>query len=187
MESTAPKKMILLLGSLCLLLVLGTAWEIMRLGKIPVEDPASPAGQSNAYFVSEQTMVREEIYYTNCRHLESRLLINDSAFANKSFEELELEGWNVFWAEGGQAVAFKEVAQLCSADENKLHIGEYNGRIAIFSGPAGSEGRLIEELGVPLENLYPEWQAKLAEGGIDFENQEDLLAALDNLDEFKYP
>jgi len=185
MERRAPQKIILLLVSLCLLLVLGTAWEIMRLSKTPAEVPAYPAGQSNAYFVSEQTMIREEIYYTNCRHLESRLLVNDPAFVNKSFEELGQEGWNLFWAEGGLAVAFKEVAQLCPADENKRHIGEYNGRIAIFSGPAGSEGQLIEELGIPLEHLYPEWQDKLAEGGIGFENQEDLLAALDNLDEFK--
>jgi len=145
---------------------------------------ASPAAQEEIRSISKQTQVRKEIYYSQCHHLISEIITGDTEFADRSFAEIENEGWSVFWADDGKVVAFRELDDLCPDDAVKRHLGIYQGNVAIYAGPSDCDGKLIEALDIKVESLYPGWQEMLTSGGIDFANEEELLSALENLDEF---
>lgn len=145
---------------------------------------ASPAGQEEIRAISEQTKVRKEIYYSRCHHLVSEIISGDTEFAGKSFAEIENEGWSVFWADDGKVVVFRELDELCPDDAVKRHLGIYQGHVAIYAGPSDCDGELIEALDIKVESLYPQWRDMLMAGGIDFKSEEELLAALESLDEF---
>ncbi|MGI5892133.1 MAG: hypothetical protein ACOX7H_05270 [Bacillota bacterium] len=143
-----------------------------------------PAGQEQSNYISDTTPVRQEIYYNSCHHLVTTDQTGNSKFVNKNFTQLHNEGWEVFWAENGQAVIFKEISALCPADEGKCFLAAYEGQVAIFSGPLGSSDEPTEVSGISIDNLDPEVKEKLLQGGIEFESMEDLLVALENLDEY---
>jgi len=145
---------------------------------------ASPTGQEEIRAISQETKVRKEIYYSRCHHLVSEIITGDTEFAGKSFEEIENEGWSVFWADDGKVVVFRELEELCPDDAVKRHLGVYEGYVAIYAGPSDCDGELIEALNIKVESLYPQWQEMLISGGIDFTSEEELFVALESLDEF---
>lgn len=147
--------------------------------------PTLPTQKEEGNYIHPYTMVRREIYYTACRHLDVYSAAGQKDFVNKTFAEIAQEGWYVFWAEGGGAVAFREAEQLCPADANKSHLALYQGKLAVFPGPIGMKGEPLEILSVKPEALPASWQQKLNSGGIEFPSQEALLSALESLDELK--
>lgn len=146
--------------------------------------PLSPVNTAQTSYVGKDTPVVQEIYYRQCRHLIRQTLIGDEKFAEKSFSELRGEGWNISWSEKGELIAFTEKDGLCPDDAEKRHLGIYEGEVAIYEGPSGASGEMLEVLGIKIESLYPQWQEMLQNGGIDFDSNDDLLNALENLDEF---
>ncbi len=152
---------------------------------MPTQDsPTEPTGSSDIFYVNQDTIVQEEIYYRYCQHLKVKEYQGDPRFSNKTFEEISKGGWSVFWGEDNKVVVFKEVDQLCPDDEDKRHIALYEDQLAIFAGPVGSKGQPIEILSIDINKLEPELQEQIKNGGIDFSNQEELYEAMENFDEY---
>jgi len=146
--------------------------------------PLSTVDNAQITYIEKGTPVIEEIYYRKSHYLSRQTVTGDSRFAEKSFSELRGEGWDISWSKDGNIIAFMELDELCPEDAVKRHLGVYGGEVAVFAGPSGADGEILEILGIRLEDLYPDWQEKLANGGMDFENNEELLNALESLDEF---
>ena len=146
--------------------------------------PLSTVDNSQITYIEKNTPVIEEIYYRKSQYLSRQTVIGDSKFAEKSFSEIRGEGWDISWSKDGNIIAFIELNELCPEDAVKRHLGVFGGEVAVFAGPSSADGEMLEILGIRLEDLYPDWQQKLASGGMDFENNEDLLNALESLDEF---
>ncbi|MCL2678500.1 MAG: hypothetical protein FWE85_05555 [Clostridiales bacterium] len=148
--------------------------------------PALPAQRDKEGFVSPGTMVRREIYYPACQHLEVFCAAGLEEFAGKTFAEITQDGWCVFWEGDGLAVAFRESGRLCPEDAQKSYLAPYQDRLAIFHGPLGTAGDPLEILAVKPESLPESWRQRLANnGGVEFQTPEELLSALESLDELK--
>ncbi|MGI6361712.1 MAG: BofC C-terminal domain-containing protein [Bacillota bacterium] len=148
------------------------------------KDSNAPVEQDESQYITAETPVRQEIYYNNCQHLVVENKTGDPEFAEKSFNQLQTEGWEVFWGENGQAVVFREITEFCPQDEEKCYLSVAEGRIAIFRGPLGSEQPPLEITDIYLDNLYPEMRDKII-AGIEFVNMDELIAALESLDEYR--
>ena len=147
--------------------------------------PSIPAQREDGNYIYPQTMVRREVYYSACRHLDSHAATGQKEFVNKTFAEIAEDGWYVFWAEGGGAVAFRESGQLCPNDADKSHLALHQGKLAVFAGPIGTNGEPLEIISINPSALPSIWQQKLANGGIEFKSREELLSALESMDELK--
>jgi hypothetical protein len=143
-----------------------------------------PTSQQESNYITADTPIRQEIYYNACGHLVTTDQTGDSQLINRTFNQLYDEGWEVFWGENGIAVLFKEESGLCPADEDKCFIADYNGQLAIFRGPLGSNAEPIEISGIATGRLASEIKEQILKGGIEFNNMEELLIALENLDEY---
>lgn len=173
---------------LLLLLLLVTASILTEIYLKPPQDeettPLSAVDNAQVTYIGKDTPVIQEIYYRQCRHLIRETVTGDSKFAEKSFGELRGEGWDISWSKDGQLTAFLEKDELCPEDAVKRHLGVYEGELAVYAGPSDSEGALMKVLGINIQDIYPKWQEMLANEGINFRNDEELMNALESLDEF---
>lgn len=168
--------LLLLLGGSILLEIGGNLQEST--------EPSSPAGQESDIFIDKNTMIKQDIYYIQSRRVVTEHKIADSELHGKNQKQIEDLGWNVFRGEGGQIVIFKEVNALTPEDAEKRHLKLHYGKLAVFAGPSTAQGPLLQELGINPMYLHQDWQDALGQGGIDFENNEELLTALESLDEY---
>ena len=160
-------------------------WQDIRQNqKNTPETPTLVAGQTSDIFIDAHTIVREEIYYTLSRRVISTAKLADAALYGKNLAQLNALGWDAFRNENGQIVLFKEVPSLSPADENKRHLKARLGKLAVFAGPSNAQGPLLEELTINPALLGPFWQEQLNRGGLDFATNEELLTALEGLDEY---
>ncbi|MCL2817038.1 MAG: hypothetical protein FWD39_01450 [Clostridiales bacterium] len=167
---------------LCLLAVFVFSWVAKDL----LHSLSVPTRKEEEGFVDFDTVVRREIYYAACRHLDVHSAAGQEEFSGKSFGEITQEGWHIIWAEDGSAVAFRESALLCPEDDRKTHLAIYQDKLALFHGPIGTEGEPLEVIYVKPESLPALWRQKLINnGGIEFQTRDELLSALESLDELK--
>ena len=145
-----------------------------------------PTRKEEDGYVDFDTVVRREVYYTACCHLDVHSAAGQEEFSGKTFVEIEGDGWQIFWAEDGSAVAFRESAQLCPEDDQKSYLALYQDKLAIFHGPIGTAGEPLEIIYVKPESLPAFWRQKLINnGGIEFQTRDEMLSALESLDELK--
>ena len=166
-------------GSILVITLFLTVFFIIEI--LRVKNEQAQAIDENYIFA--QTEVKKQIYYTACSHLEVETITGDPSFCDKNFDALEKEGWYVFWAENGQVIAFRESPFLCNADSAKSYLAIHQGRLALFKGPLGSSKTPVEYINIDLKKLPENWQKQLSDGGIEFDNDDALLSALENMDE----
>ncbi len=167
-----------------LLILAGSIIMDIYLNGKPGEHPSSPVGQAQDIFIDKNTLIRQDIYYLQSRRTISEIIPAPGELQGKNQAEIEALGWNIFQAEGGQIVIYKETDALTPEDAPKRHLKLYRGKLAAFAGPSTARGPLLEELGIEPDYLSADWQEELNSGGIDFESPEDLLTALESLDEY---
>ncbi len=180
--STFSKTTIFLLSLLAIMLVF--VFVQIYSGNEKEDFQEYPTSQQESNYITEDTPIRQEIYYNACGHLITTDQTGSSQLINQTFNQLYDKGWEVFWGENGTAVLFKEESSLCPADQDKCFIADYNGQVAIFKGPLGSAHEPTEISGIATGRLAPEIKEQLLKGGIEFNNMEELLIALENLDEY---
>ncbi|MEL7566527.1 MAG: hypothetical protein AAGU27_16835 [Dehalobacterium sp.] len=131
------------------------------------------------------TKIIEEIYYTRCRHLEQREIIAEDEYPGFNEEALKSAGWTLYHNNDGSITIFKNVDGLCSVDANKRHLGVSGEFVSILEGPVGIEGDPLEVLDIRVDRLPKEWQEKVRKGELDFSSEQELLEALDSIDEYE--
>lgn len=132
---------------------------------------------------------RIERVYRDCAHREEIPLPPGVEWRWAGKKELEVifpskDGWVIRQEKSGRFIISQEIQGLCPADASKRHLAEFEGRVAVYQGPAGSAGRLERVLELKFTELPPQWQERIRQGQAEFQSEEELLQALDNLDEY---
>jgi fatty acid/phospholipid biosynthesis enzyme len=70
-------------------------------------------------------------------------------------------------------------------DAKKRHLGVAGEFVSIIEGPVGVDGEVLEILDIKVANLPKEWQEKVRKGELDFSSEQELLEALDSIDEYE--
>ena len=165
------------LGMVMLIMAGFTVYKVSR--------QRTPALINYDEYVYNQTSVRKEVYYTVCNHMESVAAVGDADFAEKTFAQLRADGWYVFRDDNNQVVVFKESAEYCPNDAGRGHLAMYEGTLALFRGSLANRGEMLEIIDIAFEKLPAVWQRRLENGGIEFQSEEDMLSALESLDELR--
>ncbi|MGI6066420.1 MAG: hypothetical protein ACOYI2_08005 [Bacillota bacterium] len=134
---------------------------------------------------SEDAKVQEQIYYELCRHLVTRDVGLDDPVRDMSTSKLKEQGWSVYQDEIDDVTIFKNINGLCQVCQGKRHLGIAGEYVAVFQGPIGVQGQQMEVLNVRVDRLPVEWQEKVKRGELDFSSEQELLEALDSIDEYE--
>lgn len=138
--------------------------------------------------IDEETRVILETEYLKCGHLIISEYEDRKALEGKSINELEQK----FGDETTLNLDSKEntltirqvINDWCSADKEKCRLGEYQGKVAIFKGPNPSNDTLLRVTGIEMSILPASIADQIRNGQYEFENEEALNDALENLDEY---
>jgi len=130
-------------------------------------------------------IVEARTLYTLCGHIEP-LSLGD--LNGMSLEELgkkfpRRQGWVIEEA-GSKILITQKLDTLCSDCEGKRHLGAFGDFVAVVKGPVGVEGGIVEVTNIKIEDLPPQWQEQIKRGRLDFSSAQEMLEALDSLDEY---
>ena len=95
------------------------------------------------------------------------------------------EGWVLDNLNTNRVLLYQKVEGLCPDDTLKRHLGTKGNYVAVFRGPIGINGGLERVTTIKLEQLPPEFKLKLINGEMDFLNEDELMDALDSIDEYE--
>lgn len=139
--------------------------------------------------ITPETVVVREYRYKWCGHTESGKAVKDMLLVGLTSEQLDRlypasEGWEMNFDKPDRLVLRLSLEELCPICACKRHLGEIDGRVAIFIGPSSFQGALEKLTNIPTANLPPEWREQVRQGILEFGDSETLAQALDNLDEY---
>lgn len=146
---------------------------------LPEEIPA----ETESEYITSEMPVKVEQYFSGCHHLRSDIIEADIRFADKSFDELSIDGWYVFHGQDGIVCAYSEEEGLCPEDNEKFHFRKYDEGLVIIHGPVGYDGAVEGRIKIDIKKLPQLWQQMLEHGGVEFANRDELIVALESLDE----
>lgn len=95
------------------------------------------------------------------------------------------EGWVVDNLNSNRIVIYQKVGGLCPEDALKRHLGSKGEYVAVFRGPIGISGGLERVTTIRLDKLPAQFKQKLINGQLDFSDENELMDALDSIDEYE--
>lgn len=127
-------------------------------------------------------------YYTLCGHFEEKEKALYPAMEQLPLEEFKKkysaeDGW-ILSKTSDMIVFSLPVNELCPADRVKRHLSFKDGYVAVYQGLVNSSGPLLRITSIKKENLPDDWKRKIANNQVDFSNEQELLQALDSLDDY---
>lgn len=180
-------------GSLLVLgLVLGTFYFQERQppgGGLPTVKETLEVAPSFV-MVTPETKITLQEFYTICRHTLPLSLPAKEKLWGKTLAELTVifpaeKGWLLDVPAPGELVLTREVPGLCPRDSGKHHLGFMGDYVAVYQGLPEAAGGIIQILPVEREKLPRSWRDKIGQGEVVFEGKEDLMEALDSLEEYR--
>ena len=125
--------------------------------------------------------------YSSCQHLIEQTVPVDIYGLNVN-ELLRRfspdDGWVVDNLNSNRIVIYQNVEGLCPDDASKRHLGSKGDYVAVFRGPIGINGGLERVTTIKLDQLPQQFEQKLINGELDFANENELMDALDTIDEY---
>lgn len=158
--------------------------------------------QQEEAVVGPGTRIRREVRYACGDVLTGELNAND--YNGMKVAQLArifaVEGWKLV-GEGEQLLLTREEKRLCPLHAGYRHLGVKEGKIAVFAGPLGYEGELLQREDIPVDRLparlqemlrqateyhkQPEEVKKVLRRELEFSSEAALKTALENMDEYK--
>ncbi|MFA4884991.1 MAG: hypothetical protein WC601_04320 [Desulfotomaculaceae bacterium] len=142
------------------------------------------------YLCGDLEKISEEIAPEELLHLDRKALAERFPAS---------EGWVVNFSNPGFLTLTMKSDEFCPLHRNCRHIGLYQGLVAVYEGPLGFNGKLLRSENIPVESLNPDFRIMLEQAmdvnklshttaeslrqELEFNTDESLNAALDNLDE----
>ncbi len=112
-----------------------------------------------------------------------------------------VEGLEVSYDPEAGLLIMQQTDELCSEHRAYRHLGISEGYVAVYEGPLGRDERVVQVEQIRVESLSPDYRRKLEQAmdfeaqspeiqvelrrELEFENDDALHAALENLDELK--
>ena len=155
-----------------------------------------PMDLQSVEFVAEEKIDEKLIvkrFYTICGHFEevdtTTLAININDLNNINAEDLVREfppeeGWNLDFTEG-KWIATQIIDTLCTTDRLKRHLRVVDDYIAVYQGPPSYKENLLFITEISIWVIPEKWREAILSGETFFNNEKELLQALDSLDEFR--
>lgn len=146
--------------------------------------PASYAVQSQ---VVSSTRIVLKTEYIRCGHV----IISDydkKELKGKTLDEIkalytEQEGFKVTLANNILTI-YSRVDDWCQRDKERCRLKEYQGMLAVYQGPDPDHDFLLRVTSIRMDSLPPAVQRSVRENKYEFETEEALNDALENLDEY---
>lgn len=174
------------LGGFTLSYVLTNSGFWQETHKKPLGDKPLSLNESRTVGVlPKEIRIREEVYYSKCRHLIQRETSVGELGSDIDEESLKKSGWTLYHNHDGSITIFKTINGLCPEDAEKRHLGVAGEFVCVVAGPVGVEGEILEVLDIKVANLPLEWQEKVKKGELAFASEKELLEALDSIDEYE--
>ncbi|MGD0153698.1 MAG: hypothetical protein ABSC17_08055 [Thermacetogeniaceae bacterium] len=132
------------------------------------------------------TRVIVQTVYSLCKH---EVTGSANLSNKKNYSTLDLlglypsaQGWTPSF-HSGEVILTRTVNGLCPVCQNKSHLGEKGGFLAVIRGPAGVNGGIIRVTTIRLSSLPADYQKQAQLGTLDLPDELALLQILDSLDE----
>lgn len=151
---------------------------------------------------SDTTLTRERLFV--CRDVEvmaKEITPEDlRGFSRKDLiAKFSQEGWAVTFNDPKSLILTVQSDQLCPVHKNYRHLGFFQGRLAIYEGPLGYNEKIIRVESITVASLPTDLQISLQQAmdfnkqagtaaeklraEMEFKTEENLNAALENIDE----
>lgn len=126
--------------------------------------------------------------YKRCQHVVISDFTDKEQLLGKSMEEISRiyspqNGFTLSWQDDTLYIR-QLIDDWCPLDKNKYRLKEYQGRIAVYQGADKNNDLLLRVTSISMEALPVVIQEAIKKGEYEFENEELLNDALENLDEF---
>ena len=132
------------------------------------------------------TKVIARTVYSLCKH---EVTSSANLPNKKNYSTLDLlnlyptgQGWTPSFV-NGEVILTRTANGLCPICQNKSHLGEKGGFLAVIRGPAGVNGGIIRVTTIRLSSLPADYRQKAQSGTLDLPDELALLQILDSLDE----
>lgn len=132
-------------------------------------------------------------FHTTCGHFE-KMNSSDLGLNIDNLDDLDIDllvlyfppedGWILDFVEN-KWVATQIVDMLCSEDRNKRHLRVIDDFIAVYQGPPTYKENLLFITEISIWALPDKWRDTILSGETYFKDEQELLQALDSLDEFR--
>lgn len=137
---------------------------------------------------NQKPKVKVQRLYNICGHFQE-IDYDFSEFNVINEEDLrglfkEDDGWTINFVDG-QWIVTQTVNNLCPEEREKRHLRIIDDFIAVYQGTPHYKGDLLYITEISIWNIPDYWREKILFGETYFNNEKDLLQALDTLDEFR--
>jgi hypothetical protein len=165
---------------------LSNTYQYFSLKNIQQKPVANVKEESD--LINEDTQIVFEKEYTRCGHLEISEFNNKNDLIGKTVKELKEQ----YTAENGFKITLYKEALIihetiddwCSRDKEKCRLKDFKGMVAIYMGPDGKNDHLLRVTNIKMNSLPQDTKKMILEGKYEFDNQQALNDALENLDEY---
>ncbi len=190
-EAKAIKKKVLLFSPFFLfaLVFFATFLTLCATDDTVIDQPvvSTPKVIETEKKVTKHTIVQQEVFYAKCSHTIEEKFQDSPQYLDKTYEQLEAEGWRVEEVGSQKIRIMRDEKGFCPADAEKRTIRRTVKGIGIYEGPKTADGKLMFEMDIDFSQLPEDWQQILSqqteEAAIEFANEDELQAVLENLDE----
>ncbi|MEW6621754.1 MAG: hypothetical protein AB1420_01235 [Bacillota bacterium] len=136
---------------------------------------------------NEEVIVQK--LFTVCGHIElvekiENLGLKEIDEANLSIIFPPEDDWIIENIEGKWIVT-QPVEKLCAVDLDKRHLRIVDNFISVYQGPPYFKDSLLFITDISIWDIPTHWREQIINGNTVFENEKELLQALDTLDEFR--
>lgn len=167
---------------------LGYGWASFNVNGNSEEKKPVVGIEQKREIIKEATPIIYEKEYKLCRHVIIEDFPDKGKLVGKTLQDLR----KIYKSENGYSVSLLDgtltlrqaVEDWCPQDKEKCRLKEYQGRVAVYKGPDTKNDVLVKVTGIKIEILPASIQEKIKNGAYEFENEQVLNDALENLDEF---
>jgi hypothetical protein len=181
------------LAIISLLISFGLGYMLASLE--PADKPVVPGknqvvigAESDIQLIDDQTKIIYEQEYLRCNHLLISSFPDQSKLLGKTLDELKLQlkpehGYTLL-LEDNTLTIHQKIEDWCPAEKEKCRLKEYQGYLAVYKGPDWDSDILLRVSGIKIESLPEQVAEDIRQGNYEFDTEEALNDALENLDEY---
>lgn len=157
------------------------------INKAHLQKPVAGASEPQVTITVETPVIFEQ-EYLRCGHKVVSAFPEREKLNGKTIPELQAaytsaQNYQVSW-NVDTLVIRQSIDDWCPQDKGKLRLKDYQGRVAVYQGADAKNDVLIKVTGIVTSTLPPEVQQSIREGTMEFNNQDELNDAMENLDEY---
>lgn len=144
--------------------------------------------QEKPRLIEADTQVVFEQKYSKCQHVIISAFPERDQLNGRNLKEIQQtypaeNGYRIGW-QGNTLLIHQDIDDWCPQDKQKLRLKEYQNKVAVYQGPDPQHDILLKVTGIPVASLPDDIQKSIRESKLEFNTQEELNDALENLDEY---